>query len=256
MQLVYNYHPVTKEFTSAEIADQCPIKGKGHYLVADHATLKEVPLVGKNEIAVFNGERWETKLDFRNELLFSTLNGAPVKITEIGKTPDDVGATSKGMPSQAHSWKNGEWVFDTEKEAIILERSKSISLEKINKFHSTSLQAMVGNPTEEEKSTWALKLEIANSSPDREPLGQAALAFLDAIGVLTEEQYDEWTKTVRERNATYGRAVGLCERYRNELKQLVKNAKNLVELTQPLAMRIAELNEEVASRIAGTFEER
>lgn len=255
MQLVYNYHPVTKEFTSAEVADQCPIKGEGHYLVADYATLKEVPLVGKNEIAVFNGERWETKLDFRGMLLFSTLNGVPVSITEIGKTPDDIGATEKGMPSQAYTWKNGEWVFDKEKDAAILERAKAISMEKINKFHSTSLQSFVGNPTDEEKSTWALKVEIANSSPDREPLGSAALAFLDALGVLTEDQYDKWAKTVRDKNATYGRAVGLCERYRNELKAIVKNANNQVELVQPLATRMAQLTEEVASRIAGTFEE-
>jgi hypothetical protein len=57
---VYNYHPVTKEFLSQDIADPDPIT-PNRWLIPANSTAIEPPELGENQITLFNEEKkiWE-----------------------------------------------------------------------------------------------------------------------------------------------------------------------------------------------------
>lgn len=121
---VYNYSAQTGEFINAAPADVSPLE-PGVILVPAHATILKPPVLASHQAAVFDGQQWVVKADWRNEDLFSVTDGRAVKITEIGTTPTDVGATDKPRPSPAHVWAQGDWTLDDSLAAQMAARAKA-----------------------------------------------------------------------------------------------------------------------------------
>ncbi len=62
--IIYNYHPVTKEFLSQCEADESPLE-PGVYLIPANATDMAPPTEGDNQKAVFDNGAWSLKDDYR-----------------------------------------------------------------------------------------------------------------------------------------------------------------------------------------------
>lgn len=90
---LYNFDPNTKEYLMTTIASADPmetkIKGEFIPLVPAYATLVEPPKTGENEAAVFNGESWEIKKDFRVSHKICDENFNIKDITEIGEIEEN-----------------------------------------------------------------------------------------------------------------------------------------------------------------------
>lgn len=90
---LYNYDKNTKEYLSTTIASADPmetkIKGEFIPLVPAYATLLEPPTTGENEVAIFNGEAWEIKKDFRVSHKICDENFNIKDITEIGEIEEN-----------------------------------------------------------------------------------------------------------------------------------------------------------------------
>ncbi len=84
-QLLNYYSDTTGEFLGRGVPKRDPLEGKP--LVPAYSTLIEVALFGDNEIAVFDGEQWHVKPDFRGWKGYN-LAGELQEINEIGQTPD------------------------------------------------------------------------------------------------------------------------------------------------------------------------
>ncbi len=86
---LYNYDKNTKEYLSTTLASADPmetkIRGEFVPLVPACATVIEPPKTGENEVAIFNGEAWEIKKDFRVSHKICDENFNIKDITEIGE---------------------------------------------------------------------------------------------------------------------------------------------------------------------------
>lgn len=78
----YNYHPVTKEFTSEIEVKESPME-KGAYLVPADATTQKPPAAGANERAVMIGGAWVIEKDYRGWVGYDE-QGEPAKIDMLG----------------------------------------------------------------------------------------------------------------------------------------------------------------------------
>ena len=122
---LYNYDKNTKEYLSTTIASADPmetkIKGEFVPLVPAYATLLEPPTTGENEVAIFNGEAWEIKKDFRVSHKICDENFNIKDITEIGEIEEnylvtaDIAELIKENPDK-FKIQNEEIVQKTEEE--------------------------------------------------------------------------------------------------------------------------------------------
>lgn len=131
---IYTYHPQTREFLSESQADKSPLE-KEVYLLPAFST--EIPphSVQANQIQVFDPieKKWSLLPDFRNTKLYSKIDGSPVVITEIGKTPDDYNATSKNRPGPTYLFVGDDWIIDPLLITQELEKKKLKKIEEIKK---------------------------------------------------------------------------------------------------------------------------
>ena len=122
---LYNYDKNTKEYLSTTLASADPmetkIKGEFVPLVPAYATLLEPPTTGENEVAIFNGEVWEIKKDFRVSHKICDENFNIKDITEIGEIEEnylvsaDIAELIKENPNN-FKIQNNEIVQKTEEE--------------------------------------------------------------------------------------------------------------------------------------------
>lgn len=201
-------------------------------LTPDGGGLTEIepPRPGERESVVFKDGAWFLVSDWRGVELYSTADGSAVVISESGQTPDDVGATDKPMPSAAHSWSGSAWELDDVKVQRLFVDAKARALSAIDGFHAKVVQQLVGDPTQVEKDTWALKLEAANAISSQVPLSVAGQAFLNAAGITAEAEKQEWAMAVLKKSAAYAGIVGLAEGLRARAKAAVRDASNLDEV--------------------------
>lgn len=61
---IYHYNPVTNELIGSGVADPDPLE-KDSWLIPAHATTTKPPTLSANQEAVFNGNKWEVKSDYR-----------------------------------------------------------------------------------------------------------------------------------------------------------------------------------------------
>lgn len=65
------------------------------------------PELQTNKVAVAVDGAWTVQPDFRGVALYSTADGAPVAVTEIGAQPPDT--TEESRPSASHVWSGEAW---------------------------------------------------------------------------------------------------------------------------------------------------
>lgn len=111
---VYNYNPITLEYTGKSIADESPLE-TGKYLIPAFATEIPIPDTKENEVAVFDTEAksWAIIHDYRHIKLWDKATAIPV-IAELGETPADINATLVKPMVDYPKWNeiNSSWCTD------------------------------------------------------------------------------------------------------------------------------------------------
>lgn len=210
------------------------------------------PRAQDREAAVFRGGAWALVPDWRDVCLYSTADGAPVVITELGQNPADVGATDHPRPSPAHVWQGDSWQLDPAKQAEQLDLAKLQALATIDRFHAATVQKLVGNPTQVEKDTWALKLEVASAVSAEAPISAAGQAFLTCAGLATDAARSAWAASVLAKSAAYAQVVGLAEKLRETARVAVKTAADEASLKTALDAQRAAADAAVAGLLQKT----
>lgn len=101
MKKIYEYSPVTKEYTGQTSATPIP-DNPGQYFERVNATFVPPPETNEKEIAVWMDDKWETRPDYRDITYY--IRGADdqieaVKISEIGVTiPADAYLSADAVP--------------------------------------------------------------------------------------------------------------------------------------------------------------
>ncbi len=74
------------------------------------------PSVNVGEVAIFEGDSWEVKPDYRGKTSYSKATKEPAEVTEIGEIED---THTLLAPIEYSSWLGDEWVYDQELERPI-----------------------------------------------------------------------------------------------------------------------------------------
>jgi hypothetical protein len=119
------------------------------------------------------------------------------------------------------------------------------ALLRIDQFHSDTVQALVGSPTQVEKDTWSLKLEAAGAIIKNTQLSGACQAFLAGAGMTTDADKKNWATSVLAKSAAYAQVVGLAELLRARARAAVKGAVDAASLTAILDAQRAAADEAV-----------
>jgi hypothetical protein len=82
---IYNYHPQSGEFLGTDQADTSPLE-PGVFLMPAYATSVVPPAAGARQVAVFDGNGWQLKPDWRGHSYWLA-DGTPGSITELGVAP-------------------------------------------------------------------------------------------------------------------------------------------------------------------------
>lgn len=152
-KLIYNYHPETGEFLSTAPADASPLE-PGVYLTPAFATEIAPPTPGIRQSAVFVGNAWQIKADWRGAPLYSTADGSAVTIDTIGLTPAGAGATEVPPPSPQHSWQAGAWVLDAAKVTAQLERVRAEARTRIDSAYEATIGMIAASYPPTERDSW------------------------------------------------------------------------------------------------------
>ncbi|WP_395060416.1 hypothetical protein [Polaromonas sp.] len=122
----------------------------------------------------------------------------------------------------------------------------------IEQFHAETVQKLVGNPTQVEKDTWALKLEAAGAITQKTTVSAAGQAFLAGAGMTTDAAKSAWAASVLAKATAYAQVVGLAERLRDTARTAVKAATDEATLKASLDAQRAAADAAVASLLKGT----
>lgn len=127
---------------------------------------------------------------------------------------------------------------------------QTAALTKIDTYHAQTLQTLVGNPTQAEKDTWSLKLEIATAIINGDKLSGSATTFLTASGKISDDDQKTWAATVLNKANKYAQAIGFAERLRSQAKAAVKAATTEDELNAALDEQ-RKIAEDVVAELQG-----
>ena len=127
---IYNYNKITGEFTSELTAQLDPLatqeKEENIYLIPANATAVAPPELAENEVAVFDGEDWEIKADFRGQKVYNKETKQQEIISEIGEIDRKYTKITPTNNYQIWDKQQNNWVIDESKrvELIRLNRDK------------------------------------------------------------------------------------------------------------------------------------
>jgi hypothetical protein len=82
---IFNYNPITHEFTGSGVADPDPLE-PGKFLVPAYATTDPIPATGENQTAVRVRQAWQVLADHRG-LHYWLADGSDHYISAIGDEP-------------------------------------------------------------------------------------------------------------------------------------------------------------------------
>jgi hypothetical protein len=105
---LYNYDPITHEYTGTFDADESPLE-PGVFLIPANSTEVKVPKLKGNQIAVFDGV-WSIVDDLRGKIAYNKVDGSEVDIETLGTL--DTLLTLDAKPSEFHYWVDGVWSLD------------------------------------------------------------------------------------------------------------------------------------------------
>lgn len=99
--IFYIYDKKTKEFKGQQLAFLDPLESKKQnknvYLVPVFSTDKEPPKTKKNQVAIFNGSKWEVVSDYRGQAYY--IGTKQYEMKEIGDLPKN--ATLEPIKTEA-----------------------------------------------------------------------------------------------------------------------------------------------------------
>ena len=136
---IYNYDAVTGEYTGAGTAQKSPLDGE--WLIPAHATVLAPPAATKGHAIVWDGDKWESKPDNREQEYWLG-DGTHIVIDKIGDT----------LPKDA---------LDAPPDLRTLDEAKTDAGISVKSGHAALLYAASDAATPEERDTWAIKADAA-----------------------------------------------------------------------------------------------
>ena len=105
--IIYNYNPSTGEYIGTGEAKESP-REPGVFLIPANAVTAVPPTAGINEVACWNGTKWEKKADFRGKIYYDKTTKEKHEVTEIGISPDVNWTDVEPIDSEAE-WNEDSW---------------------------------------------------------------------------------------------------------------------------------------------------
>jgi len=109
---IYNYHPITGEYLSADQADESPLE-PGVYLIPAHACADAPPPAGPHEAAIRSNGAWSIVPDYRGTVHYLS-DGSRHEIAELGVEPPPGALSDPPAPPWAKLQADRIDVFRTE----------------------------------------------------------------------------------------------------------------------------------------------
>lgn len=201
---IFNYHPITKEFLNAGLADPNPLE-PDNWLIPANATIAPPPAVLVNQVAVFEDDAWQIKPDYRNVLYYMP-DGKSVNINQIGIEPDL------------------NWHLEPVPKSLI-----ELKAEKLSEIR-TAYSAAVIAPVEALGHTWDGGFESAIKLDAAMRLSQAAggegVIFYDVSNIGHALNFADALQVCIAVASAYQRVLS----QKQSLFSAVQNAENLPEL--------------------------
>ncbi|WP_197329517.1 phage tail protein [Ralstonia syzygii] len=216
----YNYHPLTGELAGSFVPDTSPLEPSVP-LLPQFSTLLMPPVAGQREVTVFRNAAWHVVPDWRGVSLFSTIDGSPVNIDEIGKIPEDIGATEAARPTAAHVWQAGQWVENAELKAALFVELKTTLCNRLDATADAVRLTVVGDPLRvveyERAATEAQAFKAAGYAGDVPPSVQSAA---DATGQTAQQEAED----ILAMNAAWNAVLYGLRALRLKGKEAIRNA--------------------------------
>lgn len=160
--IVYEYNPTTGEFTRTSEARESP-REQGIFLIPANAVTTVPPTVKTNEIACWNGTKWEKKADFRGKIYYDKTTKDKHEITEIGISPDvnwtDIEPTDPNAEWNGSTWEVPFSVFKARK---LTEIQQAFNEHVAGSFECSLGYPMQFGESDGVKMEGAIKLLVAN----------------------------------------------------------------------------------------------
>lgn len=128
--------------------------------------------------------------------------------------------------------------------------AKRQAIADVHREHDQIILSLTGNPTEAERGSWPVKLQLAKDVLAGRQLDDAQKWFLAARGITTADQMQAYAAAVMKNNATYSSLLGLADKVRSNTLARIEaateetwdkaSADNKAERDQALAM-VAEM---------------
>lgn len=114
---LYHWDKETREFLGVSPARIDPLesckKNETVYLQGSpFTTLVQVPYFEKNEIPVWDGEKWIVKKDYRGEVIYNIKTSESFIVSGIGEIPEGY---TKEKPTKNSEWVAGKWEISLKK---------------------------------------------------------------------------------------------------------------------------------------------
>ncbi|EJZ1825235.1 tail fiber assembly protein [Escherichia coli] len=161
---VYNYNGETREYISSSL-EFLPF-GVG---VPTHSTT-EAPGESKAGFAIRRTADltgWELAPDHRGETVYSTTNGKPVTVSQLGEYPE--GTTTKAPSTQYDKWDGVEWVTDSDEQHAA--NVAAAEQQKVNLLNAANSKI----------SLWQTELQLGIISDDDKATLIAWIGYIKAV---------------------------------------------------------------------------
>lgn len=215
--IIYNYDPITKEYTGYSEASLDPqetiVQGKDVYLIPANATDKKPPKAKTNETVIYeNG--WQIKADFRGKYIVND-EMKPQQVTEIGELPEgyivitDAQAAKIQEDDLYYVISEGKLIknpdYDEQKQAREKERISHLKctkrvfvlmLEQMGLDYFEQIAPLI-NANRQARLEWDLCIELERANPLLDLMGaqldvtpaQIDKLFQYANGEITQEEF-------------------------------------------------------------------
>ncbi|WP_310614015.1 hypothetical protein [Limnohabitans sp.] len=182
---------------------------------------------------VFADTEWKYVPDWRGIPLFSITDGSAVSITDVGKAPEDIGATDKERPSPFYKWVDGSWALDA---VAHLAAIKADATDRIAIFAKSKRAMIAGTSDDAEIAGWSNKLRIAQAIVVGTATDGEKAAFQAEITArgIKGETLEIFVQKVITNAAFYAQAVALIDGLKRRAQDAVSAAKTPDEVSAVL----------------------
>lgn len=125
-------------------------------------------------------------------------------------------------PGDSYVLVGGQWVLGDINQVKVHARAV------LEQAHAEVIERLSGNPTPQEKATWEIKLDAANSVIEKSPVSAAGIAFMQGVGLTTDAAKSAWAAKVLSNAAVYWKVVGVADKLRASFKASIAAASDVV----------------------------